>query len=161
MIEDVTPSVDDGRFPIKRVQGERVSVAADCFTDGHDMLMCLLRWRHESETQWHEAPMQAAVNDRWRGEFRVERLGRYVYSVVAWVDGFLSWRHDFERRVEAEDIRSAVLAGAELIEQAAQRARESSHAISPHPQPPLPKGEGSLSSLSPRERDRGARPGIR
>jgi starch synthase (maltosyl-transferring) len=122
VIEAVTPSVDGGRFPIKRVLGERVAVAADCFTDGHDMLMCLLRWRHESEAQWHEARMQAEANDRWRGEFRVERLGRYVYGVAAWVDGFLSWRHDFERRVEAEDIVSAALAGAELIAQAAERA---------------------------------------
>jgi starch synthase (maltosyl-transferring) len=122
VIEAVAPSVDGGRFPIKRVQGERVAVEADCFTDGHDALVCLLRWRHESETQWHEARMQAAPNDRWLGELRVERLGRYVYSVVAWVDAFLSWRHDFGRRIEAEDIRSAALAGAELIVQAAQRA---------------------------------------
>jgi starch synthase (maltosyl-transferring) len=124
VIEAVTPSVDDGRFPIKRVQGERVAVAADCFTDGHDALVCLLRWRHESEAPWHEVRMQAEPNDRWHAEFRVERLGRYLYSVVARVDAFLSWRHDFGRRIEAEDIRSAALAGAELVEQAAQRARD-------------------------------------
>jgi len=76
VIEAVMPSVDGGRFPIKRCQGERVAVQADCFTDGHDALMCLLRWRHESESQWHEARMQAAPNDRWLGELRVERLGR-------------------------------------------------------------------------------------
>ncbi|MPZ42721.1 MAG: DUF3416 domain-containing protein [Betaproteobacteria bacterium] len=125
VIEAVSPSVDGGRFPIKRVQGERVGVEADCFTDGHDALVCLLRWRHETEAQWHEVHMLAAPNDRWHGEFRVGRPGRYLYSVVAWVDAFLSWRHDFERRVEAEDIRSAALAGAELIGQAAQRAGQS------------------------------------
>ncbi|MCC7079720.1 MAG: DUF3416 domain-containing protein [Burkholderiales bacterium] len=154
VIEAVTPSVDDGRFPIKRVQGERVAVAADCFTDGHDALVCLLRWRHETEASWHEARMHAAPNDRWHGEFRVERLGRYAYSVVAWVDAFLSWRHDFERRVEAEDIVSAALAGAELIAQAAQRAGDGSSAILPHPRP-LSRGERGDNRVSPSGRSAG------
>ena len=48
--------------------------------------------------------------------------GRYCYGVTAWVDHFESWRHELERRVEADDIRSAALAGAELIEAAAGRA---------------------------------------
>ncbi|RPI43454.1 MAG: DUF3416 domain-containing protein, partial [Betaproteobacteria bacterium] len=122
VIENVTPAVDGGRFPIKRTLGEEVVVEADCFTDGHDALVCLLRWRHESESDWHEAAMQAAPNDRWRARFRVEKLGRYAYTVVAWVDAFLSWQSDFRRRVEAEDIRSAALAGAQLAEQAAARA---------------------------------------
>ena len=122
VIENVTPSVDGGRFPIKRTLGEEVVVEADCFTDGHDALMCLLRWRHESEPDWHELAMEALLNDRWRARFRVDRLGRYAYTVVAWVDAFLSWQRDFSRRVEADDIRSAALAGAALIEQAAERA---------------------------------------
>jgi starch synthase (maltosyl-transferring) len=140
VIEAVSPSVDHGRFAIKRVQGDRVEVTADCFTDGHDALMCLLRWRHDSEAHWHEAPMRAEVNDRWRGEFCVERLGRYRYTVTAWVDAFLSWRHDFARRIEPEDIRSAALAGAELIEQAARRARDDASGNSPHPRS-LSRGE--------------------
>ena len=35
-VENITPRVDAGRFPIKRVQGETVTVEADCFADGHD-----------------------------------------------------------------------------------------------------------------------------
>ena len=42
--------------------------------------------------------------------------------VVAWVDHFLSWRHDFRRRVDPEDVRAAALAGAALIDAAASRA---------------------------------------
>ncbi|MCC6531718.1 MAG: alpha-1,4-glucan--maltose-1-phosphate maltosyltransferase [Burkholderiales bacterium] len=122
VIEAVSPAIDGGRFPIKRTLGEIVSVEADCFTDGHDVLACLLRWRHEAETEWHELAMDALPNDRWRGCFRIERLGRYRYGVVAWVDAFLSWQHDFRRRVDADDIRAAALAGAELVERAAARA---------------------------------------
>jgi starch synthase (maltosyl-transferring) len=125
VIEAITPQVDCGRFPIKRTLGERVSVEADCFTDGHDVVHALLRWRHESEPQWHEDSMQALPNDRWRGEFLAQRMGRYLYSVAAWVDSFRSWRHDFGRRLEPADIQSAALAGAELIGQAAERAESS------------------------------------
>ena len=41
VIENISPQVDGGRFPIKRTQGELVVVEADVFADGHDSLRCL------------------------------------------------------------------------------------------------------------------------
>ncbi len=32
-------------------------------------------------------------------------VGRWQYTVCAWVDPFLSWRHDFERRVDVDDLK--------------------------------------------------------
>jgi starch synthase (maltosyl-transferring) len=122
VIENIAPAVDGGRFPIKRIEGDRVMVEADCFADGHDCLACLLLYRRADEAAWHEVPMTALPNDRWRGEFAVNAVGRYRYTVAAWVDHFLSWRHDFERRVDPDDLRVAAVAGALLIEAAAQRA---------------------------------------
>ena len=123
VIEGVTPSVDGGRFAAKRIVGDAVVVEADCFTDGHDTLACLLLWRREGETSWNEVPMVPLGNDRWRGSFTAAAVGRYLYTVTAWVDHFLTWRHDFARRVEPEDVRVAALVGAGLIEEAAQRAK--------------------------------------
>jgi starch synthase (maltosyl-transferring) len=122
VIERITPSVDNGRFAAKRIVGDAVVVEADCFTDGHDRLVCLLLWRREGEAAWQETPMAPLVNDRWRGSFAAAAVGRYQYTVTAWVDHFLSWRHDFARRVDVEDLRVAALVGAGLIEDAAQRA---------------------------------------
>ena len=48
-IEGVTPIVDAGRFPIKRVIGDTITVEADCFADGHDFAVCMLQYRHENE----------------------------------------------------------------------------------------------------------------
>ena len=62
--------------------------------------------------------MKPLGNDRFRAAFPVDELGRYVYTVEAWVDHLLSWRSELARRVEAEDIASALLQGAVLIEQA-------------------------------------------
>jgi starch synthase (maltosyl-transferring) len=123
VVEAITPQVDGGRFAVKRIVGDQVVVEADCFADGHDTLACRLRFRHDDEAAWNEAPMAALGNDRWRGDFTVAALGRYRYTVSAWVDTFLSWRHDFERRVDAGDLRVAAQTGAEIIAAAAVRAR--------------------------------------
>jgi starch synthase (maltosyl-transferring) len=123
VIENVTPQVDGGRFAVKRVVGDRVEVEADCFADGHDVLACRLRFRRDEDRVWQESPMIALGNDRWRGEFTVGDIGRYRYTVGAWVDTFLSWRHDFERRIDPEDLRVAAQIGSELVSNAAARAR--------------------------------------
>src|SRR6476646_2537046 len=123
VIEAVTPQVDGGRFAVKRIVGDRVVVEADCFADGHDVLACRLRFRRDDDAAWNEVPMAAIGNDRWRGDFVAADVGRYRYTVAAWVDAFLSWRHDFERRVDAEDLRVAAQVGAGIIAAAAARAR--------------------------------------
>lgn len=123
VIEGVTPEIDGGMFPIKRSRGEPVAVEADVFVDGHDVISCALLFRREQETEWREAPMAALVNDRWRGMFVAAEVGRYVYTLVAWVDRFKSWRRDLEKKAEAQahadlDMRT----GALLVEEAGRRA---------------------------------------
>ncbi|MGN6389570.1 MAG: maltotransferase domain-containing protein, partial [Burkholderiaceae bacterium] len=53
-IEAVSPAVDGGAFPVKRVVGECVDVEADVFADGHDRLGVALRWRAVDEAAWQE-----------------------------------------------------------------------------------------------------------
>jgi len=122
VIENVQPEIDAGRFPIKRVMGQSVEVEADAFTDSHDALACMLRYRHASETGWHEVAMTPLINDRWRASFPITELGQYVYTITAWIDHFFSWRYEFSRRNDAQDIAVALQAGAMLVEEAASRA---------------------------------------
>jgi len=122
VVQRVRPEVDGGRFPIKRTIGEAVVVEADAFADGHDQLRCNLRYRRRGEAEWTEVPMQPLGNDRWRGSFTVEQLGRYEYGVLAWVDHFRSWRRDLARRTDPADIATALQLGAGLIEKGAARA---------------------------------------
>jgi starch synthase (maltosyl-transferring) len=123
VIDSVRPSIDGGRFAAKRVVGDDMVVEADCFTDGHDVVRVMLRWRAERDDRFSETEMAPLGNDLWRGDFTLHTLGRYVYTVAAWVDHFESWRHELERRVDADDIRIAARVGAELIAAAAGRAR--------------------------------------
>ncbi len=121
-IENVGPSVDGGRFAVKRIVGDRVDVETDCFADGHDAVAARVLWRREDEVEWREAPMTFLGGDRWRGSFEVDAPGRYRFTVTAWVDRFLSWHHDLQRRADPDDIRIAALVGAELVEGASRRA---------------------------------------
>ena len=46
IVEHVWPEIDGGRFPIKRTVGEHVTVSADVFADGHDLLAGVVKFRH-------------------------------------------------------------------------------------------------------------------
>ncbi|MDD1620923.1 MAG: alpha-1,4-glucan--maltose-1-phosphate maltosyltransferase [Methylococcaceae bacterium] len=122
VIENVQPAIDCGRFPIKRVIGEHVDVEADAFSDSHDALTCVLRYRHESEADWRETAMSPLGGDRWGASFTITELGQYIYTVTAWIDGFCSWRQEFVRRGDAEDVAMALQTGAKLVAEAAARA---------------------------------------
>ena len=123
IIEGVSPEIDGGQFPVKRARGEPVVVEADIFVDGHEVISCALLYRREQEQQWREAPMEALVNDRWRGVFTADEIGRYVYSLTAWVDRFKSWRRDLQKKAEAGAHTDLdMLTGALIIDDASKRA---------------------------------------
>jgi starch synthase (maltosyl-transferring) len=130
VIENVTPRVDDGRFPVKRVVGDILSVEVDAFGDGHDEIRVVLRWCGGEPDEWHEVEMEPVGNDRWRATFPLEHVGRYEYNVAAWVDRFRTWQHDLEKRVDAgQDVTVDLQIGAQLVAQAAERAsgRDAEH----------------------------------
>jgi starch synthase (maltosyl-transferring) len=122
IIESVSPSVDDGRFPAKRVAGDVVSLEADVFADGHGVLSAVALHRHQSESQYQETRMTALVNDRWRAELPVEKLGFYFFSIEGWVDHFLTWHRDLQKR-DPDDLEVQFRVGVEMILAAAARAK--------------------------------------
>ena len=123
VIEGIQPAIDAGRFPVKRTIGEQVVVEADIFADGHDLLRAVLCYRWARDLGWTEVSMAPLGNDRWQGRFNVPQLGRYSYSIQAWVDHFATWYEALRKRVEADqEVQVELLIGAELIEAASQRA---------------------------------------
>ncbi len=123
IIEAVTPQIDGGRYLAKRIVGDIVAVEADIFADGHDLLSAVVNYRHESEREAKEAPLSLINNDRWTGNFKVERLGIYLFSIEAWVDHFQTWRRDLEKKSKANlDVSVELLAGAEIARAAVERS---------------------------------------
>lgn len=100
-IEAVSPAIEEGRFPVKRLVGERVTVEADIIGDGHDKFGAMLRWREPGEDRWQEAPLTPLGNDRWTASFPLSRMGLYQYQIQAWRDAWATFHDELSKKVAA------------------------------------------------------------
>jgi starch synthase (maltosyl-transferring) len=123
VIESIAPQVDGGRFPVKRVVGESVTVEADVFADGHDAVAARILYRHESAKEWQSVTMSPLGNDRWTGRFTVRSPGRYLFTVTGWVDHLETRQRGLIKKHEAGlDIETDLKQVAALAREAAARA---------------------------------------
>lgn len=122
-IEAIAPSIDGGRFAVKRTVGERIEVEADIFADGHGLLAAKVCWEGPGGSHRGCAAMQPVVNDRWQGTFVLERLGRYRFWIEAWVDTFATFRDELAKKSAAgRDVRLELQEGRQLVLRALERA---------------------------------------
>ncbi|MGH8914673.1 MAG: maltotransferase domain-containing protein, partial [Acidimicrobiia bacterium] len=124
VIEGESPRVNGGRFAAKRLVGEKITVEADVFADGHDTIGAVMRTRKTGSRRWAETRMIPIGNDRWRSEFTPEEIGVWEYEIEGWVDQFAGWLDGFEKKVAAElDVTVDLQLGAELASAASTRAK--------------------------------------
>ena len=129
IVDAVRPMIDGGAYAVKRVLGDRVRVEADLLADGHDKLAGRLWYRGPGDHTWREAPLTllppgpppaGGDGDTWVGEFTVDALGTWRYTVSAWVDGWESWLWGLERKAAAgQDVSLELRDGAALVAAAA------------------------------------------
>jgi starch synthase (maltosyl-transferring) len=96
VIERVTPQVSGGPFAAKRIIGRPITVEADIFADGHDVLAAELLWQAADEKDWQRAPLVPIGNDRWRGVLLPKRIGRHLFTIEAWRDEYATLCHALE-----------------------------------------------------------------
>ncbi len=143
VIENVYPEIDCGKTPIKRVVGGEISVRADIFCDGRDKISASLLYRKEDEDNWKETPMDPLENDRWSGKFTAREMGRYRYSVKAWIDRFATWQRDLEKKYDAgRDVEVELLIGSKHLDEAAGKAEGGDEKLLKEYSRILEKGEG-------------------
>ena len=140
VVEQLSPQVDGGRHPTCRILGDTVPVTAAVFGDGHDHVAARLLFRHTSERRWRSIPMTDRGNDVWSGEFLVDQLGKWEFTVQGWIDHFDTWASDLKKRLAAQsdphapnaaavsaangqDIPLALRTGALLLDELAARAK--------------------------------------
>ena len=123
-IEAVSPCVDDGSLPVKRLVGEVVTVEADVICDGHDKLGVALQWLEPGSKTPHEVRMQPLGNDRYRAELPLTRIGGYEYTIQAWRDAFASYKDEIAKKSAAGlDVSLELREGLALVERTVQRAQ--------------------------------------
>jgi starch synthase (maltosyl-transferring) len=124
IIEHISPVLDCGRYPVKRVVGDDLLVTADIFVDGHDLLAAVLLLRAEDEPVWTEEPMRLVDNDRWSGAVTLTRNARHRYVIEAWRDAIGSWRAATAKKLAAGvPIDTELAEGRLLLQAALLRAR--------------------------------------
>ena len=116
IIDHVHPQINNGRFSIKRVVGERVNVDAKIFGDSHDYLRAVLAYRKSGADAWQETEMEEEPNDLWRGSFPVDEQGMYDYKLIAWVDHLKTWFRGFKKKyADGQDMSVELRIGANFL----------------------------------------------
>jgi starch synthase (maltosyl-transferring) len=117
-IQDVSPQVDCGRYPVKHTVGDRVEVSATIFRDGHDVLGAAVRYKPAGTSRWRESPLEPLGNDRWRGAFVADECGRWPFRIEAWVDRVASFQDELRRKLEGgqEDFAGELAEGSVLLD---------------------------------------------
>ncbi len=122
-IENLTPQLDGGRYCIKRIAGERVTLEADIFSDGHDEINARIAYKHAAADDWQYVAMEATENDHWKGSFVVEVMGFWDFRIQAWVDHAMTWQHDLKKRVKGKQVVTVeLLIGANHLEKMLKKA---------------------------------------
>ncbi len=116
-IQDVSPHVDCGRYPVKRTVGDKIEVTARIFRDGHATLGAAVRHKSPAATRWSETPLEPLGNDVWAGSFEVDRPGLWSFRIEAWVDRVASFQEELRRKVAAgqADLDGELSEGAVLL----------------------------------------------
>ncbi len=126
VIEHVQPQVDEGAFPTKKVVGEPVNVTASIHCDGHNHISAQVVFKKVNASQWSSSQMKLAQPglDQWLGQFKIEELTNYEFSIEAWIDHFQNWKHDTKKKLTAGlDIDLDLREGAALILETADKAK--------------------------------------
>jgi starch synthase (maltosyl-transferring) len=126
IIQYPQPTIDGGRYAVKRCVGDVIHVSADIFRDGHDQLRAAVRYRRKGRGKasgWRESPLRridAQIDGaRWAGEFELDAVGDWEYEIHSWVDRFGTWRDELQRKLAAEqgDLKGELSEGRLLLEQ--------------------------------------------
>ena len=123
VIEEVWPLVDGGRFAVKRILGDRLTVSCVAYQDTPEILSGELQYRQEAG-EWREQPLVAAAEGRFTATTgSLDEIGRWEYRLAVWADRFATWRRDAKKREAVGSLEAIdVLEGISLVEAAAQRA---------------------------------------
>jgi starch synthase (maltosyl-transferring) len=128
LIEDITPTVDCGRYPAKAVVGERVPVSAVAFAEGHAALGCTVAWQGPDGAARPFTRMRPGQpgSDRWHAEIRPDAVGEWTFTIEAFLDPYRQWRDAVTKKVDAgqgaTDLANDLTEGARTLDRAAMLA---------------------------------------
>src|SRR3954454_3078194 len=130
-IDDVTPSVGDGRHPSKAVVGEVIPIGATVWREGHDAVAANVVWRKVgSRAPAHHVRMEQTGlgTDRFEAVVVADEPGLWTFRVDAWSDPWATWRNAVTKKLDAgqtpEELANDLEIGARLLQRVGRRPAE-------------------------------------
>ena len=109
-----------------------LTVLADVFTDGHDLVGAALLTRHVDDRgdapgtlppSWSQLPMTPLGNDRFTVAWVPDALGRWEYDVHAWIAHAETWRRGTLVKIDAGlDVTVELEIGRSLVDEMIEHA---------------------------------------
>lgn len=122
-ITSIKPSVDAGRFPVKRVVGDVFRIEAELVADGHDLVTGYAHYRASDADDWTRIPLRSHGSDRFSAEFLLDRVGRWEFRVEGLIDTFASAQDGLSHKAASSDVNEIDLVIiADLLNEASLRA---------------------------------------
>ncbi len=152
-IVDVQPRILDGARPAKAVPGERFTVSATVFREGHDAVAAnvVLTGPDGERGPWTPMRELAPGTDRYGAEVAADRRGEWTFHVEAWSDPVATWFHAARVKIPAGiDVELVFEEGARLLERAAT--------VAPVLGPGAPRGSVAHGSRNKNDTDGAERP---
>jgi starch synthase (maltosyl-transferring) len=124
-ISEITPRPAGGEHPAKAVVGELVPVGAVAFREGHDAIGCEVVWRGPdgADRPFTRMVREDPGTDRWHATIRPNAVGAWTFTIRAFADPYLTWRHAVMAKMEAGqgagELANDLAIGTELLDRAA------------------------------------------
>src|SRR5690606_29742733 len=130
-IDNLSPEIDCGRSPIKRIINEHLNINVDIYGDGQDKVDAVLLYREKSrgkgpENKVYDRRVHCEGNDHWSAQLSGASTGSCEYTIEAWIGPFATWQDGLNKKYEAgQDIKADLRIGAQLMEENISRGNAS------------------------------------
>ncbi|MBV9592717.1 MAG: DUF3416 domain-containing protein, partial [Actinobacteria bacterium] len=128
-LAEVRPTVGSlsaGEHSARAVLGQRVTISAAVFREGHDAVCANVALRGPDGARIPFVRMSPGEpgSDRWQAEVVLDRTGSWSYVIEAWSDPLSTWHHAVTVKIEAgqgaEDLANDLETGARLFDKLAK-----------------------------------------
>jgi starch synthase (maltosyl-transferring) len=124
IIELVSTVLENGKFYLKKVVGDKVEIKSHIFGDGHDEVNARILYKFGKQKTWKNTPLIHLSNDEWEGSFVVEEIGSYFFTIEAWVDHPLDWYKSINKKIAAaENVKIELLIGNDYLSKISKKAK--------------------------------------
>ena len=150
-IIDVSPVIEDGRWPAKATVGEAFPVRGTVFREGHDEFSAEAVLTRPDGTEAQRVRMvdtKPGLN-RYEGWVVPDATGTWSFHIESWSDPYRTWEHNATVKIEAGvDERLMIDEGIAVLTQAAENApADSAERTTLAAAADAMKGEGTPASL--------------